>query len=165
MSLLDTAQQLINGALYDYSAIEIAIGVRMFNRVTSINYEHGVEQGELRGNSPFLIGTTRGIYTATGSMTLYKEEFDALTTMLMGMPGPGSAPAGGWMEKRFPIIVTFAEPSSGKLITDQLEGVRILRSRDNYSAGADALMTECDLHISKVVLNGKYAVLDNTFKP
>lgn len=165
MSLLDVAQQLINGALYDYSCIELMCGVRIFNRITSINYEHGVEQGELRGTSPFLAGTTRGIYSATGSMTLYKEEFDALTTLLQAMPGPGGLPVGGWMEKRFPITVTFAEPMQKKLMTDQLIGVRILRTRDNYSAGADALMTECDLHISKLLLNGKAALLDNTGRP
>lgn len=165
MGILDVAQQLINGAAYDFTSIEIVIGARTFARISSINYEHGVDQGEVRGTSPFVLATTRGQYSASGSMTMYKEDFDALTTLLAAMPGPGAAPVGGWMEKRFPIIVTYAEPSSGRLLTDTLTGCRIMRARDNHSSGADAINVECDLHIMQVMMNGKPAVLDNTIAP
>ena len=165
MSAIDIAQQLINGAAFDFSTIEVVIGPRTFARVNSINYEHGVDQGEVRGTSPFVLATTRGQYSASGSMTIYKEDFDQLTTMLLAMPGPGAAPAGGYMEKRFPIVVTYAEASSQKLVTDTLIGCRILRARDAHSAGADSLNVEMDLHIMKVLHNGKHAIFDNTFRP
>jgi hypothetical protein len=69
------------------------------------------------------------------------------------------------MEKRFPIVVTYAEPSSGKVLVDRLVGARITRARRGHSAGPDALLVDCDLHLMKVVENNKPAVLDNTLLP
>lgn len=159
---LPITEQLINGHVFDFSSIEALVGPRLITRFSAINYEHGVEQGILRGASPHVLGSTRGQYDANGSFTIYLEEYDLLTTALMGVPTP---PVGGYMEKRFPVVVTYAEPSTGRLIVDTLTGVRILRERRGYSSGADPLMIDVDIHIMRVTANGKHALLDNTGRP
>lgn len=154
---LPITDQLINGHVFDFSTIEATVGPRVLTRFSAINYEHGVEQGVLRGNGPRALGSTRGQYDANGSMTVYLEEYDLLTTALLALP----TPIGGYMEKRFPVVVTYSEPSTGRLLVDTLTGVRILRERRSYSAGADALMVEVDIHIFDITVNGKTAVFDN----
>jgi hypothetical protein len=159
---LPITEQLINGHVFDFSTIEALCGPRLVSRFSAINYEHGVEQGLLRGNSPHVLGSTRGTYDANGSFTIYLEEYDILTTALMAVPTPL---IGGYMDKRFPIVVTYAEPSTGRLLVDTLTGCRIIRERRGYSAGADALMVDVDIHIFKVTCNNKPALLDNSGRP
>lgn len=160
-NVLETAQQLINGTAYDFSTIKVMAGPRVFSRISAINYEHGIEQSELRGTSSFVLARTNGQYSASGSMTIYKEDFDELIGIVMAMPvTPGASMyRSGWMQKQFPIVINYSDPTSGKVLTDTLQGVRITRHRDNHSVGTDALMSELDLSIMRVITNGKSAVL------
>lgn len=151
--------QLINGHRYDFSSIEASVGPRILTRFSSINYEHGVDEGVLRGTSPMPLGGTRGQYTASGSMTIYLEEWELLTSALLAMPSPG-----GFMEKRFLITVTYAE-ASGPPIVDTLEGVRITRARRGHSVGGDPLSVDCDLSIMRIIENAKVAVYSNLQRP
>lgn len=153
--------QLTGGHAISWSSIEFICGPLHLSLLGALNYEHRVEQGELRGTGPFVVSTTRGTYSASGSLTLYIEEAQTLRQALMALPGGGL----GYLEKKFTAVVTYAEPLSGKTMIDTLEGVRLLSERNNYSPGADALMVEFDLFIRKVNKGGLPAVTDNTGKP
>lgn len=153
--------QLTGGHAISWSSIEFICGPMHLSLLGALSYEHRLEQGELRGTGPYVISTTRGTYSASGSLTLYIEEAQRLQQALMTMPGSGL----GYLEKKFTAVCTYSEPLSGKTIVDTLEGVRLLSERNNYSPGADALMVEYDLYIRRILKGGLPAVMDNTGKP
>jgi len=152
--------QLINGHVYDFSSIELVFGPALIiSRVQSINYEHGVDQGVLRGTSPHMLGSTRGQYDANASLTMYLEDWALAKAALMVMPTPG-----GFMEKRFPILVTYAELTR-KPIVDTLTGARVIRVRRGNSVGPDPVSVDLDLHVMRILEDGIPAVLSNTLTP
>jgi len=136
---------LINGTRYDFSSVEITIEAVLFNGVKEISYSDGLEPGELRGNHAQLIGRTRGKYSAEGSITFFKEEFQQFIAAL-AFKGLGS------MEASWNASVVYSEIGGAPLM-DQLFGCRIKKAEDSGSEGGDALAVKCDLHIMQVIRN------------
>jgi hypothetical protein len=145
----------------DFKCIEFVVAALHIEAVGQVNYEGRVERGELRGTSPFVLGTTRGSYSANGSMSIYIEDMQKLRAALMLLPGPGI----GYMEKKFLILVTYAEPLSGVTIVDTLEDVQLVSERSDHSQGNDPLMIQCDIFIRKMKLGGFIPITDNTGIP
>lgn len=152
---------LVNGHAYDFSSIKLTSSIigapPLIERFTSINYEHSVDVGELRGRGSKVLATTRGEYSANGSMTLYLEDWQLLRTGLIGVP----VPPGGFMEKRFQIICAYAEIGSS-IITDTLRGCRVIKVGKGYSRGNEPLMVDIDLHVMEVLEDAMPAIIDGS---
>lgn len=156
MSILN---YLVNGNPYDFSSIKAVTSIPgappLLERFTSINYEHSLTPGELRGRSAKAYGTTRGEYAANGNLTIYLEDWKIMQAGLMAVP----TPPGGFMEKRFQISVSYAEIGSA-IVTDILRACRVVKAGKAYSRGTEALFVTLDLHIMEVLENGLPAVID-----
>jgi len=143
--------QLINGHRFDFSSIKLTVltpAPQFFTQVTAINYEYSRDIGILRGIGSKKLGRTRGQFDASGSLTMYVEEWNRLKRALALSPLPLG---GGFMEKSFNITVAYAEapPAIGSL--DTLEGCTITRVGRGFSQGADALMVDLDFDIMDIV--------------
>ncbi len=136
---------LINGHAYSYSSIELDLGtVGIITGITEVNYSHELDPGEVRGLRPEALGTTRGTYSAEGSLTFLFAEWKRLLDVF----------GDGYLEKRFTITVTYAEEGS-PTVTDRLFGCRLKKPEKGYSEGNDALTVSCDIHVMRIEENGK----------
>lgn len=137
--------QKINGHRYSFSSIEIDLGdAGVVSGVVDISYDHGLEPTHVRANGSVQeIGRTRGEYSATGKMTLLKEDANLLRSKL----GPG------YMEKIFSVTVSYAE-TGHETTTDVLSGVRIKKEAESHSQGGDALKTEFELSVMALRMGG-----------
>jgi hypothetical protein len=139
---------LINGMRHDYSSVEIKLDNARFTGIKSITYRHSLDPGMLRGSRAGLIGRTRGIYTAEGSIEFYKAEYSAFITAL------SINPLQGYFEAQFDVVVSYSEAFSA-LITDKLISARLKSAENNHSEGSDPLVVSCDLSIMYLIENGK----------
>jgi hypothetical protein len=151
MPLLSLAYPLINGMRHDYSSVEFNINGVRFNGVKSISYRHSLDPGVLRGNRAGIIGRTRGIYNAEGSIELYRQEYETLITTLV------LNPLVGYFESQFDIVVSYSETFTA-LLTDKLIGCRLKSSENSHAEGNDPLSVSCDLSIMYLSENGKFPV-------
>jgi hypothetical protein len=152
--------QLVNGHRYAFTSIVATILTpmpRIVTQITAINYETSRDIGILRGTSAKKLGRTRGEFDFTGSMTLYKEEFDRLVTELKKAPFP---PGAGFGEKVFQITVQYGEAPPSIPSLDTLVGATITRISQNNSQGPDALMVDLDLDYMDILYNGSSPVVD-----
>jgi hypothetical protein len=155
MSAIPAIDQLINGTRYDYSSIKLCVltpAPVFITNINSISYEYSREIGVLRGTSSKKQGRTRGVFDATGSMSLYVEEWNKLVAALKLSPFP--SPTAGFMEKVFMITVAFGEAPPAVPSVDTLIGATITRVGRDYSQGPDPLMVSCDLDFMDVKDNG-----------
>jgi hypothetical protein len=144
---------LVNGLRYDYSSVDILLGVLRFSGIKSITYKHSLEPGELRGSRAQLVGRTRGKYSAEGSVELYRLEYEALISQLALLGLPLSM---GYLEVAFDIQVahqvTLVDPAP---IVDKLIGCRIKSADRTNTEGEEPLTVKCDLHIMYIQEGGK----------
>lgn len=152
--------QLINGIRYDYSSIEISINGITYSAVQEISYQHSLEPGILRGTRAGKLGRTRGQYDATGSLVMYKSDYQQLITLLQA-----TNPLTGYMEKSFLVTVIYEEIGSGELITDILQGCRITSSENSHSQGSDALQVTSQMDIMNLLENGIPAIAPTALFP
>lgn len=152
---------LINGHAFDFSSIKLTSSIvgapPLIERFVSIDYEHSLTPGELRGRGSKVLGTTRGEYSANGSISIYLEDWQLLKSGLLAMP----LPPGGYMEKRFQLIVAYGEIGSLP-VADVLRGCRVVKTTHSRKRGNEALMVDIDLHIMEVIENASPAVLDGS---
>lgn len=140
---------LINGIVYDHSSIEANIkGVR-YLQLSEIEYSDTLEPGKLRGAAAKVLATTRGEYSAEGSLSLSKQDGNQLIADL----------GQGFKAKSFPIVVNYAEAGLD-MITDRLQGCRITKV-EATSSGTDATMLKFSIHIMNILWNG----FDSTGEP
>jgi len=154
--------QLINGHAWDFSSVTITVSTPapvILTRIASINYEDSLTPSPLRGNSAHKLARSRGQYEASGSMSLYREEFDLLLIALTKAPFP--TVTAGYMEKSFKVIVSYGEAASVPS-TDELIGCRITRRSSQNQQGSDPIMVDVDLDIMKIRVNGASAVRDKS---
>jgi hypothetical protein len=145
--------RVINGNVYDYSSITATIGNIPFQGITEISYSESLEPGELRGTTALLRGRTRGNYKAESSFTVGKKDFEAIKWALKAL-GPG-----GYGEIPFLITVVYAETNDSEVITDKIEGCRIMKAENSHSSGNnDPLVVKVDLSVFRICSNGTYMV-------
>ncbi len=150
--------QLINGLSWDFSSLVLKADLPTpitITRFNNFNYEQSLTPGVLRGNSAQKLGRTRGQYEASGSMSIYREEFDIVLALLGSMPPANQ----GWMEKSFDFSVSYGE-MIGIPANDELQGIRIVRWAAQNAQGGDPTMIDVDFDIMKILLNGFPAVID-----
>lgn len=135
---------IVNGNAYAHATCEVRILDKVRTFVKEIEYEHEDEPGEVRGTSKQLLATADGEYKASGKIVMAKGQAQQLIDEM----------GDGYMEKRFPIVVSYA-PDGLKLITDELRLCKIKKESDGSKSGSDALDTTWELHIFYLKKNGK----------
>jgi len=138
------AYPLLNGHRFAAQSVEFTInGIRMI-AVSEMNYKDSLKGGVVRGTTPYIIGTTAGIYEADGDMTMPELEWNILMSSL----GPG------YGERRHLIQIMMTEknatPSKHLLVGTRIEEV----SNGVKTDGADALMVKIALKPHYIVRNG-----------
>jgi hypothetical protein len=127
---------LINGRRYSFASIEININGEAILGCKELQYTEALEPGEVRGAGPQVLGRTLGDYSVEGSVTVYREEWDAILEKL----------GAGYMAKVFDVVATYAEEGAPTK-TDKLAGCRIKNVEQSNSQGTDALEVKLDLHV------------------
>lgn len=154
MPELDDAQYPdINGIIYDWSSIQIAVAGAQRLGFTSIDYASSLEPGEKRtNNSSRVVGRTRGMAKDEGSFEMHKVEGQALINLL----GPG------YKQISFNISVSYADIGQ-PTITDKLYAVRIKKVSNSPKEGSDPPKMKFDLHVMEVREGGVPGTTDSLF--
>lgn len=139
---------LINGTRYDFSSVEIITPLGIISAVKELSYTDSLEPGEVRGTRAQVIGRTRGKYSAEGSITIYKSEFDNLILALSPV-----ASVIGFMEVAFNIVVNFSETFE-RTRTNILLGARIKKTETQGSEGEEPIAVKCDLGLLGIDYTG-----------
>jgi len=144
----------INGQRFDFSSVQIRVpGIFQGPSPVGINglmYSDNMEPGEVRGNSPLVLGRSRGQYKAKASLKIYKIEMGNLMMFLdelglLAIDGDGNPTPQGYKEVAFDWICSYAGPGQ-PVRTDQIVGCRITEDVDDYKSGQDPLLVTVSLN-------------------
>ena len=141
---------LINQNRYDFSSLEMNLAGVIFKGFKSVNYSDKLTPGAVYGTSSMKIGRTRGVYEATSSLEIYKEEFAAFLAL------PGFA-AMGLGETPFVVTAIYADLLA-PITTDVLGGCRIIGVDDAHTQGGDPLTVKIDIDPLWISRNGVFLV-------
>ena len=130
---------VVNGFAYSWASVRFRFDGGEVVAIKDITYSHKVDRAKLRGAGMRPLGRTRGEYEAEGSVTLFREGWDALRAKL----------GTGYMERRFSISVSYAEAGQ-PVVTDELLDCVISSVENNPSQGTDALEVSLDLDIMQL---------------
>ena len=147
--------RIINGNAYDYSSITITRDGIPYQGINEISYKDSLEPGQLDGTGAYPRAFTRGKYKAECSFTLGKKDYETFKLPLRKGPG------GGFGEATFLITVIYKEPDDIDVVTDVIEGCRIMKQDNSHKFGSDALVVKVDLNVFRVKWNGMYLVNEN----
>ena len=137
---------LTNGEYPDFASITMDLmGTRVPVGLDELNFEDGLEPGDVRGNSSQVIGTTLGEYSATADFSCPIPQMQTITAML--------AAKGGVYSTRFNVVVNMRR---GSIIdTVELLGCRLKKVSDSHQQGTDALKRKAELHVLGIIRNGE----------
>ncbi len=117
---------LINGVRFSWSSVIVSVGKAQFLGVKSVNFDENVDPATIHGTGQNIIGTTAGMYNATGDIEFYAQEADALVAALNIYAVAGAASnKGGWMNKPVLINVQYIDdeqPTVSKKLLVRLSG-------------------------------------------
>lgn len=136
-----------NGNKYDWESITVTLPNGEVVGITEIKYEDGQEITAHYGKGSLPRGYGRGNYEASGSMVLYREEWEKLKNELTSTGG------GIYDHTPFTIVVSYANDDM-PTVTDTLKDCRITQfSGGGGSQGDDSVspMT-CEFTILKPIL-------------
>ena len=145
------AYPLVNGNRYDFSSIEVNVNGVMFKGIKSINYNDKLTPGAVYGTNAMKIGRTRGVYEASASIEVFKEDWFILA------PAIASLPPFGLGEASFLVTVMYAELLA-PVVVDVLGGCRITEVDDSHSQGGDALVIKATIDPMWISRNGVFLV-------
>lgn len=134
---------LLNKKRYQHSNAKIVIGLKRIIGIKSVDFEDELTPGKVRGTSKGVQGRTSGIYNASGSIEIYKDEAQLLRDTL----GPG------YGEVEFNIIIHYQSPGMA-LQTVELVGCRITKDSTSHSEDENGLADKLDLDIMRIRRNG-----------
>jgi len=137
---------LVNGEYPDFAALALDFtGFRLPGGLEELNFEDGLEPGEIRGNSMQLIGRTPGTYKATADFSCFVPQMDEVCAILDRRGGLYVATAN---------ITAIVERGS---ITSTVEilGCRVKKLSAAFKSGNEGLMQKAELHVLGIVRNGK----------
>lgn len=139
----------VNGHAYDFSSSELTFNDQIFTGVTEFNYTETLEPGVLRGTHAQKLARTRGEYDATGSISMYLEDYRAFVAAL------GS----GYGEKYWDATATYSNEGS-PTATTVLSGCRITSKAHETGQGPDGLVVSFDIDIGLVEEDGLTMISD-----
>lgn len=155
MPIQNLQTPLLNGVRTDASSTLLSLD-GLYYKFPSINYEDGLEPGEVRGNQTQVMAYTRGIYKATGSFELYKSESDNFNFNLINNH-LGTA----FYEIQFQIVLQYkAETNSTSISVVSMPGVRINKMTNSSSQGSEAHKVKYDLTVPIIVRDGVFPTSD-----
>jgi len=140
-------QPTINGLDYDFCTVEVKINATEYIRVKDFSFDDDLDPGLGYGTSPEYVAETIGQYKATGSLTLYLGSAKLVRDAL----------GDGYGSVHFDIVATFAPPGQ-EVLTITAVGCRIKKVGNSGSAGSDPLTEKFDLHIRRILRDGKCLV-------
>lgn len=157
--VIQTFPPAMNGQQLQFANINLAMEGVYFNFFTELEYSWTVDVEEGRGASPFPMGTTAGMYKASGSITVqlaYREAFEAIVAQfspdrnsisdaILSFQAQWQARAG---------INQIQAP----VFTDELIGCRIISSGISGSSGPGVMVVKYGLYIALVRDNGRAAL-------
>lgn len=138
---------LINGHRYQFTSLEANVAGIPIPGITELTYSDTLEPGKVEGARPQLLGRTRGKYEAEASMSMYRQEFDELTTKL----------GDGYGEKVFNIVANYGDDGQ-PTVTDRIVGCRIKKVDNQAQKGNDPLEVKLELDIMYITRNDKTLV-------
>lgn len=148
-----TSAPSINGHKYDFASLRFYVRAFRYFEVRDFSYKQSLAPGKVRGTSAKIRGRTRGVYDGTGSLTMYKAEYQLFIAQL--------AVTGPYMEQSFDVYASYAE-AGAPIIKDTCLGIRIVDDEDSHSEGGDALLVKATLDIWEIRRGGLPAVSDNS---
>lgn len=147
---------LSTGTRYDASSIELRFQGQRYIGCTEMEYSQELIPGVARGFTPQAVGFTRGVYTAKGRVTMFREEFDQLVSDATAIL------QGGFMEAM--LIGEVNYDSAGGIpgllsVTDQIIGMRITEDSHKISAGSgDALTVDMPFVALYILVGGSSGI-------
>jgi len=146
--------RIINGVAYDYSSLTITRDGIPYQGINEISYKDSLDPGQLDGTGAYIRGYTRGKYKAECQFTIGKKDYEVFKQPLR------KSPSGGFGETTFVITVVYKEAEDADVITDVIEGCRIMKQDNSHKFGSDALVTKVDLNVFRICWNGLYLIND-----
>lgn len=136
----------VNGEYYDFASCSFDIaGTKFPGGLEEINYEDGLEPGEVRGNSAQLIGTTLGTYSASADFSAYLPQMAEFRATLVRKYGSIYA-------ARFNVTIVLERNSLTSTV--EILGARVKKISAAHKSGNDALMEKAELHVLGIVRDG-----------
>ena len=152
----------VNGQKYSFCSLEfkLAGGFSIAGGVKSINYKDNHEMGKVWGNSPTLMGTTRGRNESTGDIELYADAMEELLDYI------SYAGVRGYSETRFTFTVGYGEAYTGLITSDVLPNVRFHSMETSGTEGVEAVTKKLQMQmLGQILWHGrtgpKMALLEN----
>lgn len=138
-------EQTVNKQLFAWSQISVSLLGRTIEGIMDISYANGVEHAPVYGRGKKPIGYTEGNESYEGSITLTKEEVNAIRSAL---------PSGRGLTdiEPFSIAVSY-ESKQGILITDRVIAKFAKQSFSASSGSTDALVEELPLYVVDIQYN------------
>lgn len=130
------------GTMKGWSSITANMLGRDLEGITSISYNDTVEKENVRGAGMYPVGRSRGNYEAEASITLFKEEIDALKKSLARGKRIQDIAA-------FDIIVQYQTPE-GVILKDIIHNVEFKNDGLEVSQGDGVIETEYELICSHI---------------
>lgn len=141
LSLLPLAVPLINGHYYSFASIECNLLGHVFADYTGITYSTSLDVADVHGTRAQKLGTTRGKQNAEATLEMYRLAWENFRNILGGV---------GYGEVRFPLVVQYAEIGM-PVITDVVEGARVVKVDHNNADGTDPTKVSLTLNVMRVL--------------
>lgn len=133
------------GTMQGWNAITVNLMGRDVEGISQLSYNDSMEKENVHGAGAYPVGRSRGNYTAEASMSLYKEEIDALKASLpIGKRMVDIAP--------FDIVVEY-ENDNGVIFKDVIRNCEFTNDGVEVSQGDGTITTDCELIISHIDWN------------
>lgn len=131
----------VNGKLYDWADIVVAIAGVPVTGITGIEYKDEQDMEAKYGAGRYPVGYTKGRITCDGKITLYQEEVEAIQKQTPNGRIQDVAP--------FDIIVTYL-PDTGIVHTDKLRNCLFKNNPRPWKEGDKGKEVEIDLLMSHI---------------
>lgn len=148
-----------NGQQLQFANIQLAMEGVYFPFFQELEYSWSVDVEEGRGASPFPMGTTAGMYKASGSISVqlsYRELFESIVARF----SPGGKSISDAVLNFQAQWQTRAGPNQIQppVFTDEIIGARLISSAIAGTSGPAVMVAKYGLHIQLVRSNGRTAL-------
>lgn len=138
---------LVNGNRYDFTSLELVINGVPYRGIKSVDYEDSLDPKKQYGTSARPLGRNRGVYDASGSLEIYREDWTVIAPLLAALGN------GGLGEANFLVVAQYGDFGQPN-ISDKLIGCRIKKVANSHAQGAAELTVKLDLDIMDINRNG-----------
>lgn len=118
---------------YAWCDISVALGGRIINGITEVEYTEKIEKEKLYGRGCKPHGVVRGNRDYEGKITLWQSELEAMTR---------DAPNKDILNLSFDIVVSYVPHDGGQIVTDILKGVEFTEIKKAMKQGDKNMLVE-----------------------